>query len=85
MERTVDTYTYNHHSLEKCGHIVPDVQSTPPASLQTGPHITVRLLIVISMETEAPEVASDHKDQESLDFDAKLFFVSSNAGEYHEL
>ena len=45
VERTVDTYTYNHHSLEKCGHIVPDVQSTPTASLQTGPYITVRLLL----------------------------------------
>ena len=74
MEQTVDTYTYNHHSLEECGHVVPDVQSTPTASLQTAPHITVRLLIVISMETEAPEVASDHNDQESLDFDAKFSF-----------
>ena len=85
VERTVDTYTYNHHSLEKCGHVVPDVQSAPTASLQTGPYITVCLLIVIPMETEVPEVASDHKGQESLDFDAMFFFVSSNAAEYHEL
>ena len=87
VEQTVDTYTYNYHCLVKCGHVVPYGYTRCPhcqSSKQVHKLQLVCLLAASLMETKVPEVASDLKGQESLDFDATLF-VSSTAAAYPEL